>query len=429
MPALITRHLKSIGTGTLLGPAAVLLISANIANAANLAFNMIFARLVGPALFADLTLLLTLKLGILSFLGAIQFAFAERVAKTGHQETGKIQAQSLSWHSLKFSVPVMFVIMALANYLSALLNFSSPLSLALLALAIPFFLPMVIYRGLTQGMIDIKKIILSIQSEWIIRLIGSLLLWKMGFGLPGIAIAVGLSILAGFLFSTDRQDRRLYKQVQKAQNTVNVKALSITALPYLILQAAQIIVLDSDILIAKGVFSAEAAGLVAGLLLIQRIFFFAFLSCSTLLQPYIAQQKDGSKTPKELYTLILAIGCLTAIALSIIVPKSELFVTLMLGNAYSDLSPIIWISALIGTVFILSHLCAVYQIAKGKTYIAYIVLGFGCLQLFTLTAVNHFFSDIGLHTYFSLKLAIQIICALCLLGNVMFEQRPRKLNR
>jgi len=358
MPALITRHLKSIGTGTLLGPAAVLLISANIANAANLAFNMIFARLVGPTLFADLTLLLTLKLGILSFLGAIQFAFAERVAKTGHQET-------------------------LANYLSALLNFSSPLSLTLLALAIPFFLPMVIYRGLTQGIIDIKKIILSIQSEWIIRLIGSLLLWKMGFGLPGIAIAVGLSILAGFLFSTDRQDRRLYKQVQKAQNTVNVKALSITALPYLILQAAQIIVLDSDI----------------------------------------------SKTPKELYTLILAIGCLTAIALSIIVPQSELFVTLMLGNAYSDLSPIIWISALIGTVFILSHLCAVYQIAKGKTYIAYIVLGFGCLQLFTLTAVNHFFSDIGLHTYFSLKLAIQIICALCLLGSVMFEQRPRKLNR
>jgi len=202
----------------------------------------------------------------------------------------------------------------------------------------------------------------------------------MGFGLPGIAIAVGLSILAGFLFSTDRQDRRLFKQVQKAQNTVNVKALSITALPYLILQAAQIIVLDSDILIAKAVFSAEAAGLVAGLLLIQRIFFFAFLSCSTLLQP-------------------------------------------------SDLSPIIWISALIGTVFILSHLCAVYQIAKGKTYIAYIVLGFGCLQLFTLTAVNHFFSDIGLHTYFSLKLAIQIICALCLLGSVMFEQRPRKLNR
>jgi len=413
----------SLRENTLLGPAAALFISANIANAANLLFNMIFARLMGPAIFADLTLLLTLKLGVLSFLGALQFAFAEFTAKENNIHINKTTAHWLSWHSLKISVPIMFVVIASANFLSATLNFSSPVALGLLALAIPFFLPMIIYRGLTQGLIDLPKIILSIQFEWIIRLIGSVLLWKMGFGLPGIAIAVGLSIAAGFIFSTDKADWNIMRSPTKQAPSLEMKVLGATAMPYLILQLAQVVVLDSDIIVAKTIFSAETAGLVAGLLLIQRIFFFAFLSCSMILQPYVAKQKDGQQSPKELLTLLMAIFAITATALLIIIPNSELIVGIILGDAYAGLSSIVWISALTGAVFITSHLCAIYQIAKGRKFAAKIVLFFGVLQLISLGTVNHFLPDLGLQSFFSIKLAIQIVCAACLLGNVFWQTK------
>lgn len=423
MSALMKGQIKAVAGRGLLGPAAALFISANIANAANLLFNMIFARLMGPAAFADLTLLLTLKLGVLSFLGAVQFAFAEHIAKSDDAQAGKVSAYAFSWRSLKISVPIMFIVIASANFIAASLNFSSPLAFGLLALAIPFFLPMVIYRGLTQGLIDVPKIILSIQTEWIIRLVGSVILWQMGFGLPGIAVAVGLSIVAGFLFSTDREDAKLHDIARKPKDALAVKAIGAMALPYLILQVAQVLVLDSDIVVAKAMFSAETAGLVAGLILIQRVFFFAFLSCSTILQPYIAKQKHGEETSKDLFTLLFAIGVITATALMIIAPNSGLLVNLMLGQEYAALSSVVWISALTGAVFIVSHLCAIYQIAKGQSFAAKIVLGFGVLQLISLSAVNHFFADLGLHSYFSIKLAIQIVCALCLLGIVM---RPNK---
>ena len=428
MSVLAQGRFKAVSKNGLLGPAAALFVSANIANAANLFFNMVFARLMGPAAFADLTLLLTLKLGVLSFLAALQFAFSEYIAKTGDGHAGKLQAHALSWRSLKISVPIMFIVIALANYISAGLNFSSPLALGLLALAIPFFLPMVIYRGLTQGLMDIPKIILSIQTEWVIRLVGSIILWQMGFGLPGIAVAVGLSIAAGFLFSTDTQDAKLHQTALKSKETIDVKALSVTALPYIILQAAQVLVLDSDILVAKITFSAETAGLVAGLLLIQRVFFFAFLSCSTILQPYIAKQKDGAKSQKELFTLLLIIGAITAAALVIIVPNSGLVVKVMLGREYAALSSIVWISALTGAVFIMSHLCAIYQIAKGQTRAAQIVLGFGIFQFVSLATVNHFFSGIGIHSYFSIKLAIQFMCAICLVGIVIRASKRAALE-
>ena len=416
---------RAIKANALLGPAAALFISANIANAANLIFNMVFARLMGPAAFADLTLLLTLKLGVLSFLGALQFAFAELAAKEPDVRRSRKRAHSLSWNSLKFSIPAMFIVMALANYISASLNFSSPLALWVLALAIPLFFPMVIYRGLTQGLIDLPKIVLSIQAEWLIRLLGSLILWKMGMGLPGIAAAVGLSILAGFLFSTGRQYNCALPTESPSTLNPDTKTLGIVALPYLILQLAQVLVLDSDILLAKASFSAEMAGLVAGLLLIQRVFFFAFLSCSTILQPLVAKQQESQRSPKELLQLLGIITVVTICAMVVIVPSSDLIVRVMLGEAYLALSSIVWISALTGAVFIGSHLCAIYQIAKGKSFAAMVILFFGVVQLLSLSAVNHFFPDIGLQTYFTLKLLIQIICAATLLGTILMPLKRR----
>ena len=418
--------LQALRSNALVGPAAVLFISANIANVANLIFNMVFARVMGPAAFADLTLLLTLKLGVLSFLGALQFAFAETAAKESNIARNHQRAHGLSWQSLKFSIPAMFIVMALANYISAALNFSSPAALCILALAIPFFLPMVIYRGLTQGLIDLPKIILSIQSEWMIRLFGSLILWKMGFGLAGIAAAVGLSIFAGFIFSTRKEDWAGTQTKDTPTIDPKVKALGMVAMPYLVLQMAQVLVLDSDIILAKVSFTPETAGLVAGLLLIQRVFFFAFLSCSTILQPFVAKQKDSEKSPKELLMLLGAIAIITAVSLVVILPNSDLIVRIMLGGEYTALSSIVWISALTGAVFIGSHLCVIYQIAKGKSFAAMVVLFFGLVQLLSLFAVNHFFPDIGLQAYFSLKLIIQTACMAILLGGILMPRTKEK---
>lgn len=421
----IKLPLQMLRSNALVGPAAALFISANVANAANLIFNMVFARLMGPAAFADLTLLLTLKLGILSFLGALQFAFAELAAKEGDAQRSRERAHVLSWQSLKFSIPAMFVVIAFANYISGSLNFSAPIALCVLALAVPFFLPMVIYRGLTQGLIDLPKIIVSIQAEWIIRLFGSLILWKMGFGLAGIAAAVGLSIMAGFFFSTRKDDIKPLRLRNEKGLDKQTKALGVVALPYLILQIAQVLVLDSDILVAKASFSPETAGLVAGLLLIQRVFFFAFLSCSMILQPLVAKQKDGQKSPQELLVLLGAIAVVTIVSMIIILPNADLIVSIMLGGKYLALSSIVWISALTGAVFISSHLCAIYQIANGRRLAAFVVLFFGAVQLISLSAVNNFFPDIGLHGYFTLKLLIQIACAAVLLGIVLMPPKKR----
>ena len=116
---------------------------------------------------------------------------------------------------------------------------------------------------------------------------------------------------------------------------------------------------------------------------------------------------------------------ITAAALAVIIPNSNLVVTLILGEEYTELSSIVWIGALTGAVFIISHLCAIYQIARGQKRAAQIVLGFGILQLISLSAVNHVFADIGLNSYFMIKLMIQTACTLCLLSLILWPQKKR----
>ena len=86
---------------------------------------------------------------------------------------------------------------------------------------------MVIYRGLIQGLIQVPKVVLSIQTEWIIRLAGSVLLWQIGFGLVGISVAVGFSIVAGFIFSTDKQDWAVRKTALKVQSATHLSLIHI----------------------------------------------------------------------------------------------------------------------------------------------------------------------------------------------------------
>jgi len=239
-------------------------------------------------------------------------------------------------------------------------------------------------------------------------------------------MAVGLSIIAGFLVSTDKQDWAYRRNASNQKRTSEAKDLAIIALPYLILQLAQVLVLDSDILIAKAALSADTAGLVAGLLLIQRVFFFAFLSSSMILQPYVAKHRGQDKSPKELFVLLAGIAFISMTILSVIVPNASLIVKIMLGEAYTELSSIVWISALTGAVFICSHLCAVYEIAKGRKRAAIIILGFGIFQIAALGASNHVLTGLELHTYFMMKLGIQTFCAFCMLGTIIWSQKPSR---
>ena len=67
-------------------PAVVVFLSSNFVNVGNLAFNMIFSRLMGPEMFGVLALILTIKLALLGVLGAVQMSVSQLVASSSEDE-------------------------------------------------------------------------------------------------------------------------------------------------------------------------------------------------------------------------------------------------------------------------------------------------------------------------------------------------------
>lgn len=363
---------KSFAGGGLLGPAAIIFISANVANVANLAFNMIFARIMTPEQFADLTLLLTLKLAFLSVFSAVQYGVSELSARLNVNE-GRAVASRLSRMSFAITVPLCFALLLGAETLGQMLNFSHIKALIILALAVPLFLPLVIYRGLAQGRIDIPKMVGSFQFEWIIRLGGCWLLWVSGFGLVGITIALVLSLVFGLIFTVDRADVHSFLKPSKSTNSSNLMK---TTVPYAIIFIAQILALDGDIFLAKSMLGSEQASMAAGMLLIQRIFFFAFLSFATVLQPYVANKSSGEMNSRQaLRRLLMAMVILSSTGLAIMSLRPGLFAALLLGTQYAHLGPLLVIAGIVGVSFMASQLTTIYLLARGHLYAPFLLLG------------------------------------------------------
>lgn len=427
-----SSRLKASAFQKKIGPASVLFISANIANAGNLIFNMIFARLLGPEAFADLTFLLTLKLGVLCILSAFQLAFAKYTAKLWFGKNRSTQRPQLESYTAKIigksfwvSVPLMFGAIIFAESFARAFQFDDVTSLFVLISIIPLIFPMIVYRGLAQGRIDLPRMVGSIQGEWIIRLFGGLLLWFLGMSLTGIALAVFLSIFVASLLSMTRKDVQ-YLRSNKTSGLGTAPKLFIATLPFLSLQFAQVLILDGDILLAKASMSSEFSGYIAGLMLIQRIFFFAFLSFSSLLIPVIAAKVEKSSSPLNIgkgvrgrSDLMLMIGGIIGLSVPALLGLTllpSLGVSLLLGAEFSPIARLTAVSGATGTVFTLTHLCVVYWLANGKHKIAWILLILAIAQMFALGWVTTSRPDLPISLFATLKLGLQtLICGIFLL--------------
>lgn len=447
----MTSLLKPAGLRPLMshkmGPTVVLFVSTNIANLANLIFNMVFARLMGPEAFADLTFLLTLKLGVLCILSAFQLAFSQYTAKSWFGKDRVVKraqterfAARLVTQSLWVSVPIMLFALIFAEGFARAFQFSDVKSLLVLLTVIPILFPMIVYRGLAQGRIDLPRIISSLQGEWIIRLFGAVAAWYLGLGLTGIALAVVLSILIAAVLSMTPGDVRTFKSDDRTQSVVAPKLLWATA-PFIALQMAQVLILDGDILLVKATQTAEFSGYVAGLMLIQRVFFFAFLSFSALLLPVISAKIEKSKTVdrpldgkinaggqkcqgrSDLRLMMTGVAALSLPAILILMIVPSLGIKLLLGSGFGPVTHLTALAGATGAVFTITHLSAVYWLANGRSGLSLWVLGLALVQVVLLSLISAVLPNLSVSLFFGIKLMLQILICLGLLTYTFLPRR------
>lgn len=316
--------------GALATPAVAIFVSSNVVNLGNLAFNVMFSRWMGPALFGDLALLLTLKLALLGVFGAAQMAASKWVAALD-PSVGERPEQSLARiNRILFAVfwigLAPLVALVLAGSVDARLGLAGPGPLIVLLLSTPFIAPLCLLRGLAMGRLAVGQVIVSANLEMAVRLLGAILAWQMGAGLTGVTAAVALSVVAGWAPLA----RRPHPQPVAVGRTA--RKLFVMALPFAVLQLVQVLTLDGDIFLAKAVFDEAEAGYLAALSLFQRIQFFgSFALASVLLPTVIAARAAPGEALVPVFALYLG-ATATLLGVALVAPAAA--VELLVGAAY-----------------------------------------------------------------------------------------------
>lgn len=378
-PALPSREIAA----RLAGPVVAIFVSANLVNLGNLGFNVVFSRWMGPVLFGQLATLLTLFLAVMGVLGALQLAVSQRVAARPDQAPALQAALArLARRGLVLGLACLPALIAatLALDFGRTLGLGTPLLLPLLLLCLPFALPLALGRGTVTGQLAARPVILSAQVEMWVRLIGAALAWHLGLGLAGVTAAIALSVLAGWLplraaFGRDHHG-----------TPATVTPLVLAAVPFALMQAGQVVLMDGDVLIAQLRLGAEASGHVAALGLFQRIQFFACFSLTAVLVPAVAAQAAAGRSPLGAALPVFALfAAVTTLLTGLACAAPDTLITLLVGPAFLPAAPQLPLISLSAAAFTLSYLLATYLAALGDRSGIWAIALACPLQIATLT--------------------------------------------
>ncbi len=366
----------------LLSGGALLFVSATLVNLGNYIFNLLLGRWLGPAAFADLSLIVTLFL-VTTFLAAgLQIPTARFVAMYTADGNTQTIANLRRW-ALRMA-GIIGVVLAVICVVGAPAwsNFFSTASawpFVIFGLFVPFYLLQGVDRGVLQGWTRFPRLAVTYQAEMWSRLLISVLLVGIGLGVNGAVLAIGLSFVTAWLFA-----RRVGAQVPTAEQIAPElrREMLYFAGPVLIAQLGQILINNSDILIVRHFFPAESAGQYAALALIGRIVFFATWSVVTAMLPIAAQRHRRGEPHRPL--LYASLGAVLAVSL-VIVAATVLFptaiVNVLFGSAYLAVAPLLWLYALATMFFALANVIITYRLSIGNVEGTYFAIAAGVAQV------------------------------------------------
>lgn len=367
----------------LLSGGALLFLGASVVNLGNYLFNLALGRWLGPALFADVSLILTLFLVVTFVTMALQTAAARFVAASvadGDADQVAVLRQWLSRRAWVLGSLVMLVGVLGAPLLQDLFTMTSWWPFVLFALGMPFYFVQGVDRGVLQGQMRFGPLALSYQAEMWLRLVPGLAFVALGLAVNGAILALTISVVASWLVC--RAALRAVARPARPLEVEQQRAVLVYLGPVVVALLGQVLIHNSDVVIVRRFFAAAEAGQYAALALIGRIVFFATWSVVTALFPMVAQRKQRGESHRHLLVLALVLvalvsGGITGVAW--LVPETMILV--LFGAAYVGVAPLVWLYAAATGLYALANVVVHYRLALDDARGGWLVLAAGLAQV------------------------------------------------
>jgi len=382
-----------------------------VVNAGNYLYNLALGRILGPEMFADAALLITLLL-VLSFVAMTFQLTTAKFSVIFEQNTLHSFINCIYRYAGITGIILGISIIIFASELQEIFNTKSSMMFTVFGVGIPVYFVMSVNRGFFQGTKKFNKLSITYQSEMISRLlITVLLIYSCSHIHSSILVVIG--IVTSFVFGLFpfRKEHISFtsKNVLIKSETKYVKNFFVLTAFY---ELTQIIINNSDILLVKHYFAEYEAGLYASLALIGRVVYFVTWMFVMLLLPTVIEKKKLGEATAPV--LVKYVGYIVALSMVIILGcyiAPELAVQMMFGDEYLSIAPLLWKYAIATSLFAISNIFAYYFLSLDH-YLPVVLSGIlGISQILLIV----FFHDSLLEVVIVQIIAMAVLLAVQLL--------------
>lgn len=363
-----------------IAPEQLFMLSVLIVNGGNYLYNLVLGRLLGPEAFADVAVLITFLL-VLSFMAMTFQLVTAKFSVLFEASVFSTFVSKMYRNAVVVGLVLGIAIIVFSKQLQQMFNTSSSTLFVIFGFGVPIYFLMSVNRGVFQGKKAFKSLSITYQTEMLSRLLITLGILFLLDVQSSVAVAIGILVSFGFgLLPIKIKTIKFNETATKTgYKTKLVRNFFIITAFY---ELTQIIINNSDILLVKHYFDSYDAGLYAALALIGRIVYFVAWMFVMLLLPTVVQlKKEGKSTAPILFKYV---GYVSIIAFTIVLGCAlfpKMVISLLFGNSYLSMAPLLWKYALATGLFAVSNIFAYYYLSLDR-YIPVILSGlFGMLQM------------------------------------------------
>jgi len=375
-------------TGMLRQGSFVFLIASTGVSGLNLVHNVLMGRLLSPADYSQLTLIITLQLLIGLMPTALQTVIARFTARYHAQDATDL-LDALRRRGTRFSIwaggAAGLVMLLAAPGIVALFRLDSVWLLLPVIAAVPFFVITGADRGLLQGVGGYWWLSGAYVTEGVIRLgVGVVLgyaLLAVERSLEGAVWGIAQSMVATW-FIAWLALRHLPHEARDTDTTEQRREWVQVGWMTGLMLIGQVLITNSDFLLVKNFFSPDDAGLYAAVSVLGRIVYFGALPLTVLLVPLVARRQALNQPTRPILLLLVGGGVgVCGLLILIAAAFAPSILGVLYGQAYVTAASLLAPYALAASLYTLTNLVITYQIALGSGGETWMPIAAGTAQI------------------------------------------------
>jgi O-antigen/teichoic acid export membrane protein len=390
----------------------VLLLGTGIVTLLNFGFNVVVARMLGPAAFGHAAAAVTLLMLVSAITLSFQLVCAKFVARSADPSARAAVYHSLLRQSWIVGLVLGTALMLASAQVADYLNLPSRWEIIVLSFGIAFYIPLGTRRGAMQGSCAFRRLSWNYVLEAVAKFLAALIFINLGYGVNGAVAAISISVVLAYALPPVPAELTL-------RSPDKTRASAREATQAIVFFIGQVVINNIDVLLVKHFFQPEIAGFYAAVALVGRVVYFASWSVVSAMFPVAAGSRQDENHAIIALPLLFVLGLSLVFVITLgVVPDVVLRAVFGLQFKAGSIGSLLSLYAAATGIYALSVVLMTYEMSRRIANTGWIQLAFSAA---IVTGVYLFHDD--LRQVILVQLALMIV--MLMLVSLPFLRRPR----